>query len=312
MRKRHWTLIMLVALGGSAEADPKNDDESGRAGVLAIEGGSRRGVSQDYLVLPSGGEITGAMRFVTTVDPVFGDSKLHFSDLALFTVGGRYALLSKLELSAQGSFLAKQPSDTDERPWQSAGVGLRSPLGRRVALAINGGTGHLMDHAGRWTSESLTIQWRKPINEFVQFDMSAGLGGVGLRAPKSPSGFLTEVATTGSVQFRADKVWGGWIGLGYALPVAVRGHDPTTGLTLDPQPRLDFHVGTVLSLNKWDLFAEFAVVDRGDMADAATRLPVLDGGFDQRQVLFGVTRHIDGKRRRRDYDDDDAMQLSQR
>jgi hypothetical protein len=79
---------------------------------------------------------------------------------------------------------------------------------------------------------------------------------------------------------------------------------------VDPQPRLDFHVGTVLSLDKWDLFAEFAVVDRGDMVDPATRLPVLDGGFDQRQVMFGVTRHISGKRKQRDYDDDDAMQLS--
>ena len=308
MRKRHWTLLSLVTLGGIANAHPPT--APGRAESMTIDaaGGSRRGVAEDYLVLPSGGELTGAMRFVTTVDPVFGD-KLHFSDLALFTMGGRYALWSKLELSASGSFLAKQPSDTDERPWQSAGVGLRSPLGKRVALAINGGTGHLIDHPGRWTTESLTIQWRKPIVELVQFDMSAGIDGVGLRAPKSPSGFLTEAAFTGSVQFRAPKFWGAWIGLGYALPVAVQGHDPTTGLTLDPQPRLDFHVGTVLALDQWDLFAEFAVVDRGDMADPATRLPVLDGGFDQRQVLFGVTRHISGKKHRRDYDDD-AMQLS--
>jgi hypothetical protein len=77
-----------------------------------------------------------------------------------------------------------------------------------------------------------------------------------------------------------------------------------TGVAIDPQPRLDFKIGTAISLNRWDLYVELAVVDRGDLANPATRLPVLDGGFDQRQVIFGVTRHIDTRsKRRRRYDD---------
>jgi hypothetical protein len=80
-------------------------------------------------------------------------------------------------------------------------------------------------------------------------------------------------------------------------------------MSVDPQPRLDFRVGTVLSLVKnWDVFAEFAIVDRGDMEDPATRLPIMDGGFDQQQVIFGVTRHIESKRRGRS-DDDFAYDL---
>jgi len=312
--KLHWTLLALATSGGTAAAD--NDAPMGKSEALAIgggDGGSRRGVAQDYLVMPTGAEITGAMRFVMA-QPVFGDEPLRFSDLALFTVGGRYSLFSKLELFAHGSFLAKQPSDTDEKPWQSVGLGLRSPIGKRVALAINGSGGHLIDHAGMWTQESMMLQWRHPIEKLVTFDIAAGLDGVGITAPRSTSAFLTEAAIQGSTLFREPSGhWGAWVGLGYAIPVSARGTDPTTGLEIDPQPRLDVHIGTVLSLKAWDLFAELAIVDRGDIANPATRLPVLDGGFDQRQILLGVTRHIDTAKKHPHHDDgDDVLEVGSR
>ena len=79
-------------------------------------------------------------------------------------------------------------------------------------------------------------------------------------------------------------------------------------MAIDPQPRLDFHAGTVLSIVKeWDLFADFAVIDRGDVANPATRLPILDGGFDQKQIVFGVIRHIDGPKLPTYSTGDDAM-----
>jgi hypothetical protein len=63
-------------------------------------------------------------------------------------------------------------------------------------------------------------------------------------------------------------------------------------------------MGTVLSLVKdWDIYADFAVIDRGDINNPATRLPILDGGFDQRQIIFGVTRHITASHHQ-SYDDD--------
>ena len=60
-------------------------------------------------------------------------------------------------------------------------------------------------------------------------------------------------------------------------------------------------------MKNWDLFAEFAIVDRGDMENPATRLPIMDGGFDQQQILLGVTRHFET--RSRDNEDDVAMRL---
>lgn len=319
----HGKLTILVGLAAfgsgaidirhaSADIDaPKSPAKT--LDVISSGGGSARGVSQDYLVGPEGGELTGSMRFITArALPGFGeDTALRFSDLALFTAGARYSLFSKLELSGSASFLAKQPSSTDEKPWQSATIGLRTPLGKRMAIAVNGGTGHLIDHQGRWISESISLQWRKPIEEILTFDVAGGVEGIGISDPDSTNAFMTEVSTTASALFREPHGhWGAWIGIGYAIPIMVRGTDPTTGLDIDPQPRLDFKLGTVISLNRWDLFAEFSVVDRGDHSNPATRLPVLDGGFDQRQIVFGVTRHFDGPRRRRH--DDDAYEMASR
>ena len=65
-------------------------------------------------------------------------------------------------------------------------------------------------------------------------------------------------------------------------------------------------------VKNWDVFVEYAVVDRGELSDAATRLPILDGGFDQQQAIFGVARHFSGSPKQYANDDDDAMQLSSR
>jgi len=43
-------------------------------------------------------------------------------------------------------------------------------------------------------------------------------------------------------------------------------------------------------------------VDRGDLSRAQTLLPMLDGGFDQKQFILGLSRRLDlkfgGKRSR--------------
>jgi hypothetical protein len=322
MRQGSWTLIALLGLGGVAEANPGESMGEDAAGItLGAESRSQRGVAEDYLVLPSGGELSAQMRFITAPrGPIFageGEQKLEFTDLALFGVSARWSLFSKLELSANADLLPKQPAFTDEKPWQSVGVGLRSPLGRNSAVALSGGGGHLMSHGGMWTRESLTIEWKKPIHDdFLAFDIQGGIHGLGLSAKDTTdsTAFITEVALQTTALFHEPHgKLGAWLGLGYAVPVQFSGKDPTTEMLIDPQPRLDFHMGTVLALvPKWDLFVDFAVIDRGELADPTTRLPILDGGFDQRQVIFGVTRHIEGGKHdsSQDYDEDgDAIRV---
>ncbi len=269
MRQLHLTLAALGSLGGPAHADDKM-----MAPAMADEVGtvsrSHRGVAQDYLVAPEGGELTGQMKFITA-DSVLADQPLKFTDLALFELGARWSLFGKLELAAQVDLLPKQPSYTDEKPWQSVGGTLRSPLGHDVAIAVSGGGGHLLSHVGMWTHEALMIEWKKPIDpEFLAFDVQGGIDGVGLSAPHTTaSAFLTELAIQASTLFHEPSGhWGAWLGIGYAVPVQASGRDPTTNMAIDPQPRLDFHAGTVLSIEKrWDLFVDFAVVDRGDAAN---------------------------------------------
>jgi hypothetical protein len=311
MSQYRWTLAAILALGGTASAEQQQVDV-GSTQELTVTRGSSRGVAQDYLVLPSGGELTAQMKFVTA-GPLLDDKKLEFTDLALFGLTGRWSLFSKLEVSASIDLLPKQPAYTDEKPWQSAGVTLRSPLGRRVAVALSGSGGHLMNHTGMWTREALMLEWKKSIDDdFLAFDVAAGIDGLGLSARDSTqsSAFITELAINTSAMFRVPNgKWGGWVGIGYAVPVQASGHDPTTEIKIDPQPRLDFHMGSVLALvPKWDLFVDFAVIDRGELTDPSTRLPILDGGFDQRQVIFGVTRHIESKSAR-GYDDNDAIRI---
>lgn len=317
MAELRWTLAALAGLGGTAVADTAAPAAVDSASESVSVRSSYRGVAEDYLVMPRGGELSAQMRFITA-DAMLGPrDELKFTDLALFGISGRWSLFSKLELGASIDLLPKQPSETDEKPWQSVAFSLRSPLGRHIALQVSGGGGHLMNHSGKWTHESLTLEFKKPIDpKFLAFDVKAGVNGLGLDAPNtSSSAFLTEVAVSTTALFHEPRGhWGAWLGIGYAVPVQASGKDPTTDRKIDPQPRLNFHAGTVLSLvPKWDIFVDFGVIDRGDLADSTTRLPILVGGFDQKQIIFGITRHIEVKPAPRDrYDSDgggDDMRL---
>jgi hypothetical protein len=308
MPELRWTLCALLTLGGTAIADSGRPAASDMASEAVAVNRSHRGVAQDYLVMPRGGELTAQMRFLTA-DAMLDGDKLKFTDLALFGLSGRWSFFSRLELGASVELLPKQPSTTDEKPWQSVGVSVRSPLGRHVAIALSGGGGHLMNHSGMWTREALTLEWKKPIHEILAFDIQGGVNGLGLSAPETTdsTAFITEFSMSTTALFHDPRGhWGGWIGVGYAVPIQSSGRDPTTEVLIDPQPRLSFHAGTVLSIvKKWDLFIDFAVIDRGDLGNPATRLPILDGGFDQQQIVFGVTRHIEASPDRRDDNDRD-------
>ncbi|MBL9018152.1 MAG: hypothetical protein JNL83_28455 [Myxococcales bacterium] len=309
MTRTAWTLLALAGLGGTALAEQEDGGRTGGVEALALTHGSHRGISQDYLVRPSGGELSAQIRLVMS-EPSLGPATepLRLTDLGLFDISGRWSLLSKLEVSAAVTLVPKQPSYTDEKPWQSVALGLRSPLGRKVAVSLTGAGGHLLDHTGMWTREALMIEWRKPIAQVLDFGVSGGMDAITLSDKGSRSGLFSEVVVATSALFREPSGhWGGWVGVAYALPVFTRGGDPTTGMDLDPQPRLDLRLGNVLSITKeWDLFAEIAIVDRGDLSNPQTRLPILDGGFDQQQVMLGVTRHIEGPKRR----NRDPLQLS--
>jgi hypothetical protein len=293
MAKLHWTLLAAASLGGVAQADPNIVPTAAAGEDVMVDGSySRRGVAEDYLVLPQDAELTGDLKLITS-GPSLDGQPLSLGDLALFELTGRYALVRRVEVSGSVQFLPKQPAYTDEKDWQSAAVGTRIALAPHLAFGVSGSVGRLIDHDGQWLRQNASVEWKHPLNEFVAFDVQGGADAIELAAPSAQGAHLTEVGVAASTFFSVERVWGAWIGTAYAVPIEHGGIDPTTAMAIDPRPRLDLHVGTVWAVvPEWDLFIDAAIVTRGNMQNPATELPILDGGFDQRQVVIGVTRHF--------------------
>lgn len=311
------TLVALVSLGRIANADevqegpdepsPVSGAADPSASATRVEAApvygatsnlmlvSGRGISQNYLVLSEGSEVTAQLRLVTA-EPVLGSQPLRLTDLGLFDLAARVSLTRSIEIAGSVTLLPKQPFEISETPWQHASLALRKGVGGSMALALSGNVGQLLNHPGVFTREALMLEWRKPINSALSFSLAGGASGITLSSSGERGGLIGEVGGTASALARAPNgVWGGWLAVGYSVPVYDRGVDPTTEMELDPKPRLDLRIGNVWSVTKeWDLFAEIVIIDRGDLESSSTRLPMLDGGFDQRHVVLGVTRHFAG------------------
>lgn len=322
--KRLATLLVVTTLGPIAaaevvsepmpavEPDVKPEPQAILISERAVDGGSTRGVGQDYVTLPAGMELTGQMRFMMSESGALAKESLHFTDVGLFDLGARVSVRRWFELSGGVTLLPKQPAYADEGVFQHASLAARIGVGRRMAIAAGGEVGPLLGHDGTYTRETLGVGYRKEIMEMVLYGLGASIDGTTLSAPNTKGGFVGEVAANASVLWREPHgICGAWLGVSYAVPVYDHGVDPTTSVAFDAKPRLDFRIGgSVMVTEAWDLFAEFAVIDRGDLDMAETRLPIMDGGFDQKQLILGVTRHfVDKKSERGDYA---LQQLSQR
>jgi len=266
--------------------------------VITISG-SPRGVAEDFLVLPSGAELGARLRLITADDGPAG-GKLKLTDLALFDLHGQWGLTHGYELDAAVSVLAKQPSASDEGVWQGAMLALRRDLWARTALALSGTAAPLVGQPGYDLGASAFVAHKHRITRVVDFALAAGASATFLRpthAVDQPD--VIEGAGHAAIEVGFDRMWGGWMGVSYALPVAHHGHDPISGMALAPQPRLDLTIGNAVQLSDdWDLSVELSILDRGDRGDPATRLPLLDGGFDQIQLSIGITRRLELSRSR--------------
>jgi hypothetical protein len=269
---------------------------------------SYRSVPDGWLILPEGQELGAELRFVQARSGALSADELVFTDVAFLTLRARTVLGTRADLFAAVDVLPKQPSFTDELVWQGATLGVNAqPWDRPFALWARVSGGPMLDRTGYWGQAGLGIDARKVLHRIMTFEGGASTLVSALRpeADAMDRAWLVEAAVSGSVLFHDPEHWAGaWFGFAYSLPIVHRGVDPTTAMPLDPQPRLDVGLGVTLSfVDTWDVFVRGAVVDRGDLAAPATRLPILDGGFDQHQVVFGATWHS-WSRERRGYGDD--------
>ncbi|HWN67704.1 MAG TPA: PT domain-containing protein [Haliangium sp.] len=266
--------------------------------VLTISGaGSPRSQASASMLMPRGSLTVGADLSFLTADAGLAGEQIRFTDVVLFRPRARYTPGNRVELFAGTTLLPKQPSFTDELAWQSANLGALIGLGARMAAFAQAGGGALTDGAGWWAGFDLGVQARKSLDDIVV--LQGALGGATsllfFDEDTEESFWFAEVAAHGEILFQADEIMAGWLGVDYRVPVAHApdAPDPLSGAYLDPQPRVNFHLGVALAfLDDWDLYAEVAILDRGDIADPATTLPVLEGGFDQQHFVLGLLRRF--------------------
>jgi hypothetical protein len=283
---RHAALATAVTLALPSFAAAQEEDHAETSAIAGVSAGSPRSQVNNWLVMPDDStELGGEVAFVTAKTGP-GGRELLFTDVGLLRMHARYGF-SGAEVVFGGSFLMKQPSYTDESPWQSASVAGRLGLGNRWAASLSLAGGPTLGDEGLWGAGSARLEAKTAIHETVAFSGSVDLTGTRLRGEDEP--WLAEVGLRGSTLYRAGTFFGMWIGVDLDIPVA---HEADV-MPIDPQVRLGFHTGMVYAVvDDWDFYMDLAILDRGDADVPATTLPILDGGFDQQQIVFGIIRRF--------------------
>ena len=247
-----------------------------------------------------GWEIGASLNFLTS-EPSITDTALKFTDVALLRTHVRISLAAKYELFAGTDVLIKQPSTTDELIWQGSLAGARMRIRDRWAVFGRAELGPQLARAGSWLACHGGVQYRYPLHKilFIETALGATYTRLLFDAPTGRRFWLTEVSSQVGIALRDPQAhFGTWLSFDFFFPTASSpdrdNPDPRTGGVLDPQTRVNFRLGGLIAVaERVDLFVEWSILDRGDLAAASTTLPVLNAGFDQEQILFGFMRRFD-------------------
>jgi hypothetical protein len=298
---------VFVGLAGAASVFGAATSAVGQEIKLAgpISGQSRvvetRSRFADGFVLPSGMLEVGSELVFITSDRFLGGRDLDFTDLAIARLRFRKRMAAWVEAFVNFGAIAKQPKYTNESVFQGGFLGLRIPFEKHFAAELQAGAGPLLGNSGIYWEADQTIIAKPAIDKHTRFQLRAGAASTYLSyASPVQSALWMEQIVLGAEIDLGDREGGGWLGFDYRVPVS---SGPSVATTLgarvfDPAVELSFQIGGVLSdRSDWDLFAAFSIIDRGDLAEPRTTLPILDGGFDQKQILFGV-QHRFGRAKR--------------
>lgn len=279
------TLEPEVQLSGPLEGAP--------AISQAAHGDIGSKVSERF-VSPSGHvDVRGELGLITS-DAVVTPTRLKLGDLALFRPSVRRSFSDKLELSLTTTLLAKEPTTNHDWTWQGASLGATFEPTPGYALVLQGQGGPLLDGAGSaWSGAAgAGAKWSLGRNTRLGLSLGNQLTALDERGRLGTRAWIDELVLGTEAQYgRSEAAM--WVGLNYAIPLAKAGNLPNapTPIALQPSTRLDLQVGFVFRAGKeedWDLFAYYAWLDRGEASRPETRLPILDGGFDQQQVVLGI------------------------
>jgi hypothetical protein len=266
----------------AAEAPPRAVTSE----VLAVGGSTDpRSYARGWLVAPPGWNIGGEMRFLTAESAPSGE-RIKLTDMALLRLRTRWTASRRLELSASADVLAKQLDTMHEPLPQGGSLAAKLATSRTVALAAGVSGGPALG-SGWWGDASAGVVHRSRIEDFISFQVSAGGLGTLVHEKATPRKWQADVTGSAELTFHTPRgEWAMWFGTELAFPVV---HADS----IDPSTRLDLTIGTVFSaVRDWDLYAEVTYRDRGTTKMPETILPIVDGGFDQRQIVVGITRRF--------------------
>jgi hypothetical protein len=295
----------IAAAPTSAFAQASDATRVESIGIGGNDSGNYRSRSEDWMVSPIGmTTVGGAFNFLTADDTV-GDEPLKLTDVVLVSLRASHTFAKLAEINGAATFLPKQPSYTDELIWQSASFGAKLGFAKRYAIygAVSGG--RTSGDTGLWSGGGIGVQARKSLHDTLLIE--GGLGG-SLTAlfedERATTSWVSEVTTHGEMIFRVPNgMMAGWMGAEFRFPVADDSSMSMTGAApYDPQTRVNLQVGVVLSyIPNWDIYGKIEVVDRGDVIDPSTTFPILEGGFDQKHLIIGLTRRFASDDKRDDH-----------
>lgn len=238
-------------------------------------------------------EIGVSLNFITS-EPSLGGENLDFTDLMLLRLHTLFSF-SHFDLFAGADILPKQPSYTDEHPWQGALLGVRTTFADSFSAWTRAQGGPMLGRIGYWAGGDIAVGHHLDLQKFLFVDTSLGFSHTQLFFDEDDGkNYLSdEIFTRIGLSVRDPKrgLFATWLNFDYYYPV----HGSPDAI--DPQPRVNMRLGALGAVSKRvDLFIEFSVLDRGDLEDLRTTLPILNGGFDQQTLIMGFMRHFGPER----------------
>lgn len=252
-----------------------------------------------------GWELGASLDFLTSDSRIDGPG-YKFTDIVFFRMHTLVAVGKRAELFGGVDLLPKQPSASDEATWQSAMIGARLGLSKRLSAYLRTQGGPALASDGWWLTGEAAGQAKVALaDRFLFWESTIGATHTQLfpDANERRRMWQTELlAQTGIALRDKDGAFASWLSFGFHFPLLARPEpsrpDPVTGRSLDPTVRVGMALGILVGVNRGlDLFLEGQILDRGDKEDPRTTLPVLSGGSDQKRLVFGFNRRFGGRRR---------------
>lgn len=298
------TTLILTAWASDASAQYSVPSQASRSSdEVEIAYGDSAIVKREETSLPW--EIGASLNFVTSEESL-GGQELALTDVVLLRLHTMVSL-GRFELFAGTDILPKQPSYTNEHVWQGSLAGIKTVINKNISVWARGQVGPQLDKAGYWLGGDAAAQYRYELQDILFFESSLGAAHTQLLFEQDVGRayFVDEIFTTVGLALRDPDhgKFGVWLNFDYYYPVFHRPTndkpDPQTLGSLDPQPRVNVHLGALGAItDNVSLFIDYSILDRGDLEEATTTMPILNAGFDQSQIIFGFMRHFGGAKRR--------------